>query len=91
MSHAAREKNHRAARSIKSISSIIIDAPISCLSFAPKYSTIVLLGTYQLHESQDQATYTIPQQSRTGSLQVFDLTDDRLSVHSHCISGQELP
>lgn len=65
------------APSVIPIATTTLDAPISCLAFAPQHSTFLVIGTYKLQEDDGTAGSGAPQ-DRTGSIQVVEVRDQSL-------------
>ncbi|OJD32536.1 wd40 repeat-like protein [Diplodia corticola] len=75
--------------SIKSIRSLTLDIPPSCIEFVPGHPELFVVGTYYLEKKQDEeataeSTNGQPQQ-RTGSLLLFRLDGDEVTL-KHTLS-----
>ena len=66
------------AETIRSTLYLILDAPISCLSFSPKHQNVLIVGTYQLEETRDRSPVLGRPQRRKGSVWVLEVIDDSL-------------
>ncbi len=62
---------------IKSISSLIIDSPPSCLEFSPWQRDVFVVGTYSLEANANKNGAPTSQQVRKGSLMVLQVKDDK--------------
>jgi len=62
---------------IKSISSLIIDSPPSCLEFSPWQCNVFVVGTYLLEANGKKNAAPSSQQVRKGSLMVLQVEDDK--------------
>ena len=79
--------------SISSIASLTLDQPPSCIAFCPTQPEYFVVGTYHLHQKEEDDSITPPAndaeeedgyaakaeaQKRSGSLVVYRLDSDRL-------------
>ena len=65
-------------RTITPTHSLILDEPISCLSFVPGNERLLLVGTYQLLEAGSEDQGPEDPQTRKGKVYVLRVTDDEL-------------
>ncbi|EQK97918.1 WD40 repeat-like-containing domain protein [Ophiocordyceps sinensis CO18] len=63
---------------VTSKTSLTLDMPPSCMQFCPSDPTCFLVGTYNLHQQDDQNALVGAPQGRDGSLIVFRIDDDQL-------------
>ncbi|KAL0257818.1 Prohibitin-2, subunit of the prohibitin complex (Phb1p-Phb2p) [Diplodia seriata] len=71
--------------SIKSIRSLTLDIPPSCIEFVPGHPELFVVGTYYLEKNNDGENTTAEQidgqpQQRTGSLLLFKLEGNELTL-----------
>ncbi|KAL1639000.1 Prohibitin-2, subunit of the prohibitin complex (Phb1p-Phb2p) [Diplodia intermedia] len=72
--------------SIKSIRSLTLDIPPSCIEFVPGHPELFVVGTYYLEKKSDGENATAEQingqpQQRTGSLLLFKLEGNEVTLH----------
>lgn len=62
---------------IKSIASLIIDSPPSCLEFSTLEPNVFVVGTYSLEVERNLHAAPSVEQVRKGSLMVFQVKDGK--------------
>ena len=71
------------APAIAATATALLDTPPACLSFAPEDHTLLVVGTYSLHEATESAP-----SARTGTLELYRASGGTLAhVASHATPG----
>lgn len=65
---------------LKSLQTLILDLPPSCIEFCPSYPDYFVVGTYDLqkHSTAEIEKSSQPSQKRNGSLIVFHLDGENV-------------
>lgn len=64
----------------KSIQTVFLDQPTSCLEFCPTAPDHFVIGTYLLSEEKSAEDDSVIKQSKTGSVQLWKLDSSSLTL-----------